>query len=404
MSNFVKKTAPKLLLWSIISAVLVLAAVIITFFTGAGISNDITTETRKSMTISMVMNSADYETKRETIETICEDAISAAGIDCKGSIGADISSQKHELVYYFDYTVELSGLAKSLQEQFDANSEYQMNFIKVEVYQENAVSKLPEGYLLRGVIAGVVMAVLAFLYVTLRYKLWNGIVAFATMGLSAALTCAGILLTRIPLTTTVLYPVEIGMMLTAILVVLMASKLRGVEMDKEEPVADVDAVAENVCFKPGMILCASIVVAMAVLAIVGAFVATNFVGFAAIMAIAVVMSAFSAFIVAPAIYVPVRSAFAQVAADRARYDYKKGAKKAKSVKKVAAPVTETAEAPVEEAPVAETTEAPAEEAPVAEATEAPVEEAPVEEATEAPAEEAPVEEATEAPAEEGKTE
>ena len=397
-NNCVKKTASKLLLWSILSVLIVIVAGIVTIFTG--ISNHISTDSYKTMTISVQMNNADYETKREAIETICEDAIAAANVSCKESFGANVSSQKHELVYVFDGQADIATLADNLQKAFDDKTEYQMNFIKVEVHTDAALEKLPNGYLLRGIIAGVVMAVIAFLYVSLRYKLWNGIVAFVAMGLSAALSCAVILLTRIPLTTTVLYPVEIGMLLTAILVVMMASKIRTAEQDKEEtPVADVDALADTVCFKPGIVLCGALLVATIILAIVGAFVATNFVGFAAITAIAVLMSAFSAFIFAPALYLPIRAAFAKVAADRARYDYKKGAKKAKPAKKTEAPVEE-AVAPVEEAPVEEAA-APAEEAPVEEAA-APAEEAPVEEAA-APVEEAPVEE-TAAPAEEAPVE
>ena len=402
-TNFVKKTAPQLILWSILSVVLVIAAGIVMLF--AGVSNHISTDSYKTLTVSVHMPSAEYESKRDAIETICEDAMKAAGVAYEESFGANLSGQEHELVYVFEKDVELTTAAENLQKTFNENDAYKMNFVKVEVHTEGALEKLPNGYLLRGVIAGVVMAVIAFIYVSIRYKLWNGIVAFVAMGLSAALTCAVILLTRIPLTTTVLYPVELGMLLTAILVILMVSKIRGVETENDKPVANVDDVAENVCFVPGIVLCATILASVAVLAIVGAFVATNFVAFAAIMAIAVLMSVFSAFIFAPALYVPVRTAFANVAADRARYDYKKGEKKAKATKKVAAaveeaPVEEAAEAAVEEAPVEETTEAAAEEAPVEETTEAAAEEAPVEETAEAAVEEVPVEETEEATVEE----
>lgn len=378
MNKIVKKTAPKLLLWVVLSLLIVLVSGIVTLLSGSGISGHVSNGSYQTLTVSITMGSEQYKAKRADIEAVCEDVIGE--LDYEYTYGAEISKQQHELVFVFKTTEKLAEVSQNLQNAFDEKTEYQMNFIKVETHQEVVLETLPDGYILRGVIAGVVMAVLAFAYVAIVHKLWNAIVAFVSMGLAAALTCAVVLLTRIPVTATVFYAVEFSLLLTAVLVLFIVSKLRKEEKENnEKAVQDVDALAETVDFRAGITLCAALLVAMAVLAIVGAFCATNFVAFAAIAAIAILMSAFSAFVFAPALYLPLRAVFAQSAAERARYDYKKGAKKekkAKAAKKTQAPVAETAEAPVEETPVEETEEVSAEE-------EVPVEEeAPVEEVAE----------------------
>ncbi|MBQ8374424.1 MAG: hypothetical protein IJX98_02480 [Clostridia bacterium] len=392
--KFAQKTVGKLTVWAIVSAVILLASIIVMIF--AGFNNHILTDSYKTVTVSVQMSSAEYKTEAENIEKICNDAFEEAGMDVVYVSRNKVSTNSHELFYIFGQATKFGTIQETLQSKFSAVAEYEDNFVKVVAHTDSVVEKLPDGYLLRGVLAGVVIAVLAFAYVALRHKIWNGIVAFVATGLSAALSCAVILATRIPITTTVLYAVEFSMLLTAVLVLFTVSKIRKAEKEANEPIATVETVAENVAFKSSLALCISLLCVFAVLAIVGIFAAENFLAFAAISIVAVLVSAFSAIVFAPALYLPIRKLFAAWAEKRARYDYKKGGKGGKQQKSVKQDTPAQTPAPVEE--TAETAEEAAEETPVEETSEAAeeaVEEAPVEETAEEAVEEAPAEAATE---------
>ena len=330
----------------------------------------------------------------DDIKSDCEDILSeSAAYKIDGDV---LYGDMNEFVYVFSADADLELAVAALKAHFEArvtdvNDVLCINDVEVNIswHKESNVSYLANGYVCRAILAGIVFAILAFVYVSLRFKRWDmGLLLALAIVLGAGFTTALIALVRIPVTASTLYAVAISGLLTAITVLMSMHRVRLASKDESSKGKSAyEVLASSIAWKEIVALCS--IVAITVL-FAGILVGKAGIWFAISALIGVLVSAFIGLFYAPAAYAPLKSAIdAKLAEKTIRYrGAEKTSTKVKKSAKQDAPVEETTEETVEE------TEAPAEE--TVEETETPAEET-VEE-TETPAEE--IVEETETPAEE----
>ena len=396
MSKIFSKTVKKTTLWSVIIAIVLAAAIVVCAL--LGFNKNVALQDQKTMTVSL--NAYIYNTQLEEVKEDLEEKLDANYV-LEGSMSGDVS----ELLFVFDSDKDLTALKAQVETYLadkKANAEGWANAkYSVSISDEEATAVLAKYYVLRAAIAGAVLAVLAFVYVSIRYKLGGGIVAGASVLLAMLLTAGVIVLARVPVTSMVAYAIAVAGLLAAASGLFTLNKIRSAQ--KEDSLED--TVVASIATKETLYVAA--VVAVGII-LVGALGGAAALWFAVSALIAVVASVAISLVFAPAMYLSVQTAFDS---KPAKTGYKGAVKTSTKTKKVAvkaakveAPVEETVEEVAEEAPVEETVEEAAEEAPVEETVEEVAEEAPVEETVEEVAEEAPVEETVEEAAEEAPVE
>ena len=340
--NFTAKTSPKWILWSVITAVIALAGIIVMAL--AGVNSAAHMKSGEALIVNVSMSRTFYEDEKETIQTMTEQAIADAGLKIVDSYEGEKSLQVHELVYTFAPKTNLSAVKAALQA--DLTEEYPTYNVTVMSSSNTVLETLPGGYVnfvLRSVAAGVVMALLASAYICLRYKLWNGIVAFISAAASGALTAALVVLTRVVATSATVYTVFFSMLLSLGLSVLFAAKNKKAEKENGTALTDSEALSEAVPVCDTAKICGGLMAVVVVLGVVGLFTAANFAWFALASVFAIVSAAYASVVLAPSVFLPIRTAFAKVEAERARYDYKKGKKSKKNEQPKVEAVVETEE-------------------------------------------------------------
>ena len=289
-----------------------------------------------------------------------------------------MSGDESEIVYVFDADVDVASIKTALETVFATKTAeggaWAGSFVNVSTSVETANTVLAKHYVLRTAIAGVVFAVLAFAYVSVRYGLNKGIATAIATVLGMLMTASVIVLTRVSVTASVAYVISLAGILTAVMTLLTMNKFRANEKNAENDAVSCIAVKEVLAF--------AIVLGVAVL-LVGIFGKTAGLWFAVSALIGVVVSTAISLLYAPAVYVALKDC----CACKSKSDYVGAKKTSTKAKKESAPV----ETPVveKEEVAEETVEETAEE--VAEET--------VEEPAEEPAEKV-AEETVEEPAEE----
>ena len=386
-----KNTGKKWTLWSIIIAVVLIAAVALGIVFG-GFNGATSMDDAKTLTVTM--NKLVYNTQLEKVEEICENEFGSLKYvaEKKGEMSGDDS----EIVYVFDADADLAALEEALNAKFEAatnGGELNGSFISVTTNEEAVVSTLAKDVVLRGVIALAVFAVLAFAYVSLRYKLDMGIVAAICVVLSGALTAAIAMIVRIPVTASLVYVICVSALMTAVTVLLTFNKIRA-NAKAEEAISAEELVSSSVASKEicklvwltgGAIVLVGVVSGVASLISAGVLSTTFW--FAVQAVVAVLVAWFMGVVYAPALYLPFKAAEDEKNEGKTKTDYRGAKKTSAKVKKVFAPKASAKKVELVEEEVKEeaTVEEVAEET-VEEAVEETVEEA-VEETEDAPAEE-----------------
>ena len=362
MSKLFSKTVKKMTLWSALVASVLAAAIVVCAL--VGFNQTLAMKDKKVLTVSL--NAYVYNTQLDEIKGDLVDELNA-----EYTIEGDMSGDVSEVVFVFAKDADLAALKTKAESYLDGKLANTGANYSVSASVEEASAVLAKNYVLRTAIAGVVLAVLAFAYVTLRYNFANGIAAGLSVLFGMLLTASIIVIARVYVTEAVAYVISIAGLLTAAMTLFTFNNIRAAEKEgtTEETVVSSIAVKE--------VLYTAAVVAVGMLA-AGILGKSTGIWFAVSALIAVVVSAFVALFVAPAAYLSVKTLFD---GKPVKGGYV-GAKKTSTKEKKAPAVKEAVVAPVEEAPAEEV-----EEAPVEEVEEAPVEEAPAEEVEEAPVEE-----------------
>ena len=324
--NFTVKTSAKWLVWSILTVVIFLVGAIVTAF--SGLHNVQETRIGTTLTVSVPMAETFYEDEQANIESACEQAFANAGLKTIDSYTGEIGTMSHEIVYVFESGANVSAVTSALETAFETYETKYGCVITTAVNEQQILAYLPGGivaFALRDALAAVVFAVVAFAYVSLRFKLWNGILAVVAMAASAMITFGLTAVTFIPSTGSTVYSIYFAMLIAAVLSVIFSGANRkaekdGADLTTPETLADVIPVCETM--KLGVAMLAMSVVVL----VIGLIAATNFAWFALNMIFATIASAFSAVILVPSLFLVIRKIFAKKEAEMARYDYKKGKK------------------------------------------------------------------------------
>ena len=322
IEKFVKACLSKFKLLSIATAVVV--AVGLLFLGVFGYSTNATNSNVKTLTVKV--NQYAYSQHLDEIEEVAEKFFSENNIKYAYDMNSEMYGDESELVYVFNTKVALTAdVLSALQAKFDAltatDSGHALagSVIKVSTHTEKVLDRLPAKALLRTVIAAAVFAVLACLYVAIRYHYTSGLAMFASLSVSAALTSALVLITRMPITANLLYTLFFNLLFTAVCTMFTLNKVR--KAQKEDKKIDAETlVNSNLAVWQVLSFAAACVVA---LVFVGAIATSAVRWFAAISLLSVVAGVFASLFFAPALYLIVKKYTDEKAAERARYDYKR---------------------------------------------------------------------------------
>jgi hypothetical protein len=338
----------------------------------------------------------------EVLENACGEALE--GVNVVYELKGEMSGATCELVYVFASNVDLTAAKAALEAKATAltaqGGALEGFDVTIGSNSEAAVGVLAQGYIWRGIVAGVVLVILVFAYVAIRHGLYMGIVSAISTAAGTLLTAALAILTRIPVTASVTYVLAAGALLTAVTTVMSLNKIRANAAKAEEGQTAEEVVGASYATKEIMTFTA---LAGVSLVIFGA-VATEGVRWFAILAlIALLVAAAVGLIYVPALYLPFKEKLNAKPVEGAYVGAEKTSAKVKKVFEKKQPVKEEVKA----APVVEeATEEEAVEEIAEEAAEEVTEEEAAEETAEEAVEEAPVEEEAapeaveEAPAEE----
>ena len=324
LEKFIKSTIGKLTLLSVITAIIVAAGVLVLAI--FGYSTDATYNDVKTLTVRV--NKFAYDNRIDEIEKICDGVFDESNLKYEYVLNGEMSGDESELVYVFDKETNLSKTVETLKTKFEeatalnSGSVLEGENVSVTAHSERSPDRLPGYALIRTVIAGAAFAVLAFVYVAIRHKFTSGITLFMSMGVGAALTCALILIVRVPLTSSLVYVLFFNMLFTAIATMFTLNRVRDLQKNNDEMQAK-ELISEGLAIKPVLVFAVMVAVA---LVLVGAIATHALRAFAIISLIGLIAGVFSALVFAPAFYYPIKEAVDKKAAMRARYDYKKGNK------------------------------------------------------------------------------
>jgi len=304
MSKMMTKTVKCVALFSVIMAILLALSIVITAVSGVNYADTL----KDCNALTVTVNSKAFEDKIDKIEEKCEAAFDAANLDYNLVKYGKMAGDDCEIVYEFDKDVDLTDVKASLSKTFaditSAEGEWNGSFISVSSANEVALTKIPTAYVVRTVIAVAVFAVLAFVYVALRYRLNMGILTAICSVLGSVMATAVVLLVRIPLTNSFLYIAALAAPVTAVLVLLTLNKIRAA-MKNDGEVSAQDLIASSVATTE---LSAIAIVGGAALVLLGAIATAGVRWFAIAALVAFVVVMFIGALFAPAAYLPMKKA------------------------------------------------------------------------------------------------
>ncbi|MBR4942710.1 MAG: hypothetical protein IKZ28_01655 [Clostridia bacterium] len=394
MSKILTKTVKKTTLLSVVLAVIMAVAVVIGVLCGVkgwGVFNK-SALMKDSNALTVTVNYSVYQTRLDEVQDACDDVFSELNLKASYVMKGEMSGEENEVVYVFDKDVDLSEAKAALETKFEGMKANEWKdvlvFVTVASASETVISNLAEYYVLGGIFAAIALAALVFAYAAFRQGLAKGILTAVCAVVSVAVTAALMIITRIPVSASVMYVLAASALVATLTTTFFFNKIR--ENEKKGECASAEELVETSLATKEIGL--FFVLAGVALVLMGA-VATNGVRWFAIQSlVALVVASFVGLLFAPALYLPVKEAADKKPVKDAYVGAKKTSTKVKKTVEKVAPVAET---PVEVAPVEEIpTEEVVEETPVEEVpAEEVVEETPAEEITaEEPAEETNAEE------------
>ena len=298
MNKLCQKMKNVTLLSVIMAIVLALSIVITAIF---GVNNATTVNDQNTLTVTI--NNYFYNNKLDDVKAVCEKEFK--NLSVAYTYNGEMNGDECELVYVFDKTANLDNAKTALKKVFadktKVGGEWDGAFIEVATASETLQTNIPVGYILRAAIAVAVFAVLAFIYVALRYRLYMGVTVAISIVLSAVMTAAVILLARIPVTSSVLYAVVISSVLAAIFTVLTMNKIRS----NTEDVSAEEKVYASTPTKEILAITAGLGVA---LVLVGAIATWSVRWFAVCALVSLLVAALIGLVFVPAAYLPMKKA------------------------------------------------------------------------------------------------
>ncbi len=317
----IKNSVNKLKLMSIVCVAVIIVGLIAMFI--FGVNNDITFDHSKTVTVTV--NQYTYATKLEQVEEICDSTFEECGVKYAYQQNGEMNGEDSEIVYVFENDVDVNEAVKKLNAKFDeATGEtgaLKGSFISVIGAQEKVIDRLPDEYVLSTVLAGVLFGVLAGGYIILRHNFAAGFSLALTMCLSAGLTSAVCVITRLPISISIVYVLFFDLLFTAIATMFTYNKIHDATKSAGKDANTEEIVVSNLANKSIVIFAIAVAIALVV---VGA-IATHTVRMFCIFALlATISGTFASLFFAPASYLFFKKIADKKAAEKARYDYKKG--------------------------------------------------------------------------------
>lgn len=289
-NNLVEKTVGKWILWTIISAVLIVVGVVVAFV--FGFNTDIDLKSAKTVTVEY-----SYVAQTDDLESVCESSFATSKVSPLKNV---VTSE--EIVYYFDVntnlTTAITQLNTDIANAMNAGGALEdASLIQVRTNTENFQKGLSEGYILRAAIAVAVFAVLAFAYVALRYKLSMGITMAAAIVAAGGLTVALVAVTRIPVAASFAYAVVFAVLVAVVMTLASFNRFRDNAKDKDKELTTSQKVVAAVDTKSVLTVAVALTI---VLGVLGGLVETAR-WFALSAFVGIVAATFAAWIFAPAL-------------------------------------------------------------------------------------------------------
>lgn len=324
MNKLLHKTVRKSLLMTVIMAIVLAASIVVTAIWG--VNYNATANDSASLTVTV--NTFFYDTKREDVESVCEKVFKDEGLKVKYQQNGEMSGDDCEIVYYFKSNANLAKAEETLEETFATKiaeeDAWSSAFITVASTKESLQTNIPVSYFVRTAIAVAVMAVLAFVYVAVRYKTNMGLVAMACMLISGVMTAAILLLTRVPFTVSTLYVIALAPLMTAVIVLFTFNNLRAnMKADGAKEQSAEDLLVSSVAVKEISVFAVALAAA---LVLTGVIATTAVSWFALLSIIALAVSLAVGMLFAPAMYLPIKEKADRKAAEKGKNGYV-GAKK-----------------------------------------------------------------------------
>ncbi len=221
---------------------------------------------KDAATLTVTVNSfagGEYEAE---IDKECKNAFDKENVSYSYKVKGETTGDYTEFVYVFENGTDLANVETALQSAFDTKTEneWKGSFIDVSFANEEVASVTSNGYALRGVIACVVMAALAFVYVAIRNRWDMGVLVSGSILVSMFLTAALVALCRIPVTNSIAYVIVIFGLISAVMTLFTVNKIRDNKAEATE-----EEIAQNVALKEIIALSAVTAVGLVALAIAG---------------------------------------------------------------------------------------------------------------------------------------
>ena len=281
-------------------------------------------------TVTVTVDYYSYQVDGGDIKGAANGVFSAAGLEADDVNVGERGVASVDVVYVFDKDTSEETL-RAAKAALDAKlaTDFEDAIFSVSVEDVQITGTLAKNYVARGVIALVIFAVVSFLYVWLRYKLFAALYVLGGNLISVALTTALVALLRIPVTPAVAAAIAASVLFATVAMLFFFNKLRAAQ--KEESAAEKSAeeiVSSSIAWKETVCFSAVLAVALIVMICVGRAAIAWF-SVAAILA--VLAATFVGLLYVPATFVPAKKCADTLAAKNSS-GYK-GAKKGEKVKK-----------------------------------------------------------------------
>ena len=346
MNKFTKKIAGKYGIFVPVALVILVIGIVMTAIFGWNVAPAYD----NAQKVKISVNSYYTEDRVAALESICKKEFSAAKLSPDyNKTERRTTTNNYAIVYSFSGGEE---------ENFDTACEAIRAKIKESAADESGVlygledfvfvsreAKTPlvtrsSHFILRACIAGGVLLLAGFVYVSLRHKLAAGFTATAIALVTLGLTAAIAVIARIPVSSTCAGALFLSLVFGEAFGVIVAQNMRKEEQNEENAdLSSEDLTAKGIPAKTLFILSAAI--ALGTL-LIGALGTTPVQYLSLITLIGLLCALFTAGILFPAIYPPVLTRLRVYRAAKRRYDYDKKAKKKKNGEKEKAPEADVA--------------------------------------------------------------
>ena len=257
MTNKVlSKTVNKGVWFSVVVGVVLVLSIVFSVIFGVNYAANV----GDNKTLTVQMNTYFYDTDLDELEDVCKDAFKNQGLKVNYTYYGDMSGDTCEIVYVFENAADeklqaaKTEIATAVETNTQDGGEWHGYVMRVTTGNEEVEASIPTSYTVKATIVAVVLSLVVGIYAAIRYGVWKGIIACVAPLMAMTFSASVIVLTRIPLTTSVFYAVAVSGLLAAVFTVLTLAKLRGADENEQGEQLVVNNVACKEMFAIGITL------------------------------------------------------------------------------------------------------------------------------------------------------